>query len=130
MIQGLVRLRMLRAVMRGPVAGVDLSGDLATAGHHMSPGTRYPLLHDLEKAGWLQTRGQTVTRKRRHDYRATKKGREQLEQALIALNQYLFDGLDPSTTTFRGISDQDKRAPESLRAVVRRVDAVQEDSAR
>jgi PadR family transcriptional regulator, regulatory protein PadR len=95
MIQGLVRLRILRAATRGPISGVELSEDLASAGHRVSPGTLYPLLHDLEKAGWLKSKGRTVKGKRRRYYRVTKKGRAQLEQALMALNQFLFDGLEP-----------------------------------
>lgn len=95
MIQGLVRLRILRAATRGPISGVELSQDLATAGHRVGPGTLYPLLHDLEKAGWLKSKSKTVKGKRRRYYRVTKKGRLQLEQALLALNQFLFDGLQP-----------------------------------
>jgi DNA-binding PadR family transcriptional regulator len=95
MIQGLVRLRILRAATRGPISGVELSEDLAAAGHRLSPGTLYPLLHDLEKAGWLKSKGKTVKGKRRRYYRVTKKGRVQLEQALLAVNEFLFDGFEP-----------------------------------
>jgi PadR family transcriptional regulator len=90
MIQGLVRVRVLRAASLGPVSGVELSRDLATAGHQVSPGTLYPLLHAMEKAGWVKSTGKTVKGKRRRYYRATKKGRNQLEQALSALDQFLF----------------------------------------
>src|SRR5712691_8424466 len=89
MIQGLVRVRILRAASRGPVSGVELSQDLATAGHQVSPGTLYPLLHDMEKAGWVKSTGKTVKGKRRRYYRATKKGRIQLEQASAVLQQFL-----------------------------------------
>src|SRR5438874_1675356 len=89
MIQGLVRLRILRAAALSPVSGVELSRDLATAGHQVSPGTLYPLLHDMEKAGWVKSTGKTVKGKRRRYYRATKKGRSQLEQAVMVLNQFL-----------------------------------------
>ncbi len=89
MIQGLVRVRVLRAAALGPVSGVELSRDLATAGHQVSPGTLYPLLHAMEKAGWVQSTGKTVKGKRRRYYRVTKKGRSQLEQALSALDQFL-----------------------------------------
>jgi DNA-binding PadR family transcriptional regulator len=99
MIQGLVRLRILRAASRGPISGVELSDDLARAGHQVSPGTLYPLLHDLEKAGWLKSKGKTVKGKRRRYYRVTKKGRAQLEQALVALNQFMFDAWTAPPTT-------------------------------
>ena len=90
MVTGLVRLRILRAATLSPVSGVDLSNNLASAGHKVSPGTLYPLLHDMEKAGWVKSTGKTVKGKRRRYYRATKKGRSQLEQALSALEQFLF----------------------------------------
>jgi PadR family transcriptional regulator PadR len=90
MIQGLVRVRILHAAARGPLSGVDLARDLATAGHQVSPGTLYPLLHAMEKAGWVKSTGKTVKGKRRRYYRVTKKGRNQLEQALSALDQFLF----------------------------------------
>ena len=89
MIQGLVRVRILRAASRGSVSGVEFSEDLATAGHRVSPGTLYPLLHAMEKAGWVKSAGKTVKGKRRRYYRVTKKGRSQLEQALSALDQFL-----------------------------------------
>jgi PadR family transcriptional regulator len=95
MMQGLVRLRILRAAQRRPISGVELSDDLATAGHRVGPGTLYPLLHDLEKVGWLKSKGKTVKGKRRRYYHITKKGRVQLEQALVAVNQFLFEGLEP-----------------------------------
>jgi DNA-binding PadR family transcriptional regulator len=90
MIQGLVRLRILRAAALSPVSGVELSHDLATAGHRVSPGTLYPLLHDMEKAGWVKSTGKTVKGKRRRYYRATKKGRVQFDQAVAVLDQFLF----------------------------------------
>jgi len=99
MTKGLVRLRILHAAVDRPVSGVELSQDLAQAGHHVSPGTLYPLLHEMEKAGWVKSKGKTVKGKRRRYYRATKKGRAQLEQALVALNQFLFDGLEPPGVT-------------------------------
>ena len=89
MIHGLVRLRILHAACDQPLSGVELSQDLATAGHQISPGTLYPLLHQMEKAGWLKSNGKTVKGKRRRYYRVTKKGRTQLEQALEALDQFL-----------------------------------------
>jgi PadR family transcriptional regulator, regulatory protein PadR len=89
MITGLVRVRILRAAAVGPISGVEVSQDLATAGHQVSPGTLYPILHTMEKAGWLKSTGKTVKGKRRRYYRVTKKGRNQLDQALSALNAFL-----------------------------------------
>src|SRR4051794_35641014 len=49
MIQGLVRVRILHAATIAPVSRVELSHDLAQLGHQVSPGTLYPLLHQMEK---------------------------------------------------------------------------------
>jgi DNA-binding PadR family transcriptional regulator len=95
MIQGLVRLRILHAAAVGPVSGVELSHDLAAAGHEVSPGTLYPLLHQMEKMGWLKSSGKTVKGKRRRYYRLTKKGQGQLQQALATLGQFLTGILEP-----------------------------------
>src|SRR5712692_3387762 len=100
MTKGLVRLRILHAATLGPVSGVELGRNLDSAGHHLGPGTLYPLLHDLEKAGWVKSTGKTVKGKRRRYYRATKKGRSQLEQALSALDQFLV-GITVSTPSER-----------------------------
>jgi PadR family transcriptional regulator PadR len=73
MIQGLVRVRILRAATVGQVSGVQLSYDLDTAGHQVSPGTLDPLLHAMETAGWLKSTRKTVEGKRRRYYRVTTK---------------------------------------------------------
>jgi PadR family transcriptional regulator PadR len=109
MTQGLVRLRILRAASRGPVSGVELSQDLTTAGHHVSPGTLYPLLHAMEKAGWVKSNGKTVKGKRRRYYRVTRKGRGQLEQALSALDQFLVGILVSVPPTPPNMSGNDGR---------------------
>jgi PadR family transcriptional regulator len=100
MTKGLVRLRILHAAVDQPVSGVELSQDLARAGHQVSPGTLYPLLHELEKAGWVKSKGKTVKGKRRRYYRLTRKGRAQLDQALSALERFL-DGIRPSAPPAR-----------------------------
>lgn len=92
MTKGLVRLRVLHAATAGAISGVELSHDLAQAGHYVSPGTLYPLLHAMEKAGWLKSKGKTIKGKRRRYYRLTGKGQSQLDQALAALDRFL-DGI-------------------------------------
>jgi PadR family transcriptional regulator, regulatory protein PadR len=109
MLQGLVQLRILHAASFGPVSGVELSADLAGVGHRISPGTLYPLLHQMEKSGWVKSSGKTVKGKRRRYYRLTKKGRARLQEALGEVQQFLsgilhvhdaegVDGLDASLT--------------------------------
>jgi len=61
----------------------------------------------MEKAGWVKSTGKTVKGKRRRYYRATKKGRSQLEQALSALDGFLFGVVlaDPPQATSALMND-------------------------
>ncbi len=106
MTKGLVRLRILHAATLGPVSGVELGRNLDSAGHHLGPGTLYPLLHAMEKAGWVKSTGKTVKGKRRRYYRATKKGRIQLEQASAVLQQFLL-GIVGATPGAKAASSSD-----------------------
>src|SRR5689334_8148209 len=89
MVQGLVRVRILHAAAEGPISGVELSDNLASVGHKISPGTLYPLLHKMEKSGWIKSNGRTVKGKRHRYYRLTKKGQLQLSEALTDVQQFL-----------------------------------------
>ena len=94
MVAGLVSVRILHAAARHRISGVELSGNLAAVGHRIGPGTLYPLLHQMEKAGWLKSDGKTVKGKRRRYYRITGKGRTQLETALGQLESFLLGILE------------------------------------
>jgi|SRR5579859_4627073 len=91
-VTGLVRLRILHAASKSDaLCGVDLSADLAAVGHRVSPGTLYPLLHELETAGWLASHAKTVNGRRRRYYAITGNGRAQLDEAMLALRRFAFD---------------------------------------
>jgi DNA-binding PadR family transcriptional regulator len=89
MVQGLVRVHILHAAEAGPVSGVELSSQFAAAGHRLGPGTLYPLLHGMEKAGWLKSKARTVKGKHRRYYRLTNKGRSALTEARTVLHPWL-----------------------------------------
>jgi DNA-binding PadR family transcriptional regulator len=89
MVQGLVRVHILHAAEGGPVSGVELSSQFAAAGHSLGPGTLYPLLHGMEKAGWLKSKDRTVKGKHRRYYRLTNKGRAALTEAQTVLRPWL-----------------------------------------
>jgi PadR family transcriptional regulator, regulatory protein PadR len=88
MVQGLVRVHILHAAQVGPVSGVELSDQFAAAGHRLGPGTLYPLLHGMEKAGWLKSKDKTVKGKHRRYYRLTNKGRAALAEARVVLRPF------------------------------------------
>jgi PadR family transcriptional regulator PadR len=93
---GLIRLHILHHAAEGPVFGLEMTEELARHGYRISPGTLYPLLHGMEKRGYLrsvQTRhGQSI----RKVYRATPLGRKALK-AMKAKVSELFGELNENT---------------------------------
>jgi len=79
---GLIRLHILHhAVEEGPVYGLWMIEELGRHGYRLSPGTLYPILHGLERKGYLRsTREQEGSRIRR-TYTATPAGRKALAGA-------------------------------------------------
>jgi PadR family transcriptional regulator, regulatory protein PadR len=76
---GLIRLHVLHhAVHEPPVFGLGMIEELARHGYRISPGSLYPLLHGLEKKGYLRSGEQRDGRSIRRIYRATPKGRRAL----------------------------------------------------
>jgi len=93
--RGAVRLHVLHHAAQGAVAGAWLSDELARHGYQISPGTLYPLLHDLEEQGLLSSVHQTENGRVVRLYEATRDGETVLIEARHAL-QELADELLPA----------------------------------
>jgi DNA-binding PadR family transcriptional regulator len=78
---GLIRLHILHHAAEGPVFGLGMAEELARHGYRISPGTLYPLLHGLEKRGYLAATERRLGRTVRREYRATPAGRKALREA-------------------------------------------------
>jgi len=52
---GLIRLHILYHAVEGPIFGLEMAEELARHGYRISLGTLYPLLHGLEKKGYLRS---------------------------------------------------------------------------
>lgn len=90
---GFVKLHILHHAARGPVYGLALIRELGRHGYSLSPGTLYPTLHALERAGHLTSKPANVDGKRRRLYRATPAGRRVLANARRKAHE-LMDELD------------------------------------
>lgn len=84
---GFVRLHLLHHAVKEPVFGMEMIEELARHGYRLSPGTLYPILHELAEAGYLTCEEQVVAGKRRKNYRATKKGERLLSDARQKLKE-------------------------------------------
>jgi len=78
---GLVRLHILHHANHGPVFGLGITEELRHHGYSISAGTLYPMLHGLEKKGYLKSRQERNGRSVRRLYEITKKGSIQLADA-------------------------------------------------
>jgi len=78
---GFIRLHILYHATQEQVFGLDLIRELARHGYNLSPGTLYPMLHGLEKDGFLQSNKEVVNGKVRKYYRATEAGKRALADA-------------------------------------------------
>ena len=52
---GLIRLHVLHHAVEEPIFGLGMIEELARHGYRISPGSLYPLLHGLEKKGYLRS---------------------------------------------------------------------------
>src|SRR6266567_2882464 len=78
---GLIRLHVLHHAVEGPIFGLGMVEELGRHGYRISPGTLYPLLHGLEKKGYLRSTHRRNGKSLRKEYRATSTGRKALYAA-------------------------------------------------
>ena len=84
---GLIRLHILHHAAKAVVFGLGMSEELARHGYRISPGTLYPILHGLEKKGYLRSMERRVGRTIRREYRITASGRKALKAAKVKVRE-------------------------------------------
>ncbi|HUK40482.1 MAG TPA: PadR family transcriptional regulator [Candidatus Acidoferrales bacterium] len=78
---GLIRLHILHHATVRPVFGLWFIEELSRHGYKLSPGTLYPVLHGLERKGYLRSTTERSGKSARRIYRATALGRRVLAAA-------------------------------------------------
>ena len=81
LLTGFVRLHILLHAADEPVYGAWIIEELAHHGYKLSPGTLYPMLHAMEKKGYLMSCEEQHGRSVRRLYRSTELGQEGLAVA-------------------------------------------------
>jgi len=92
---GLMRLHILHHAVEGPIFGLGMLEELGRHGYRISPGTLYPLLHGLEKKGYIRASELRDGKSLRRVYRATPLGRKALAAAKTKVREFigeLFEG--------------------------------------
>jgi len=90
---GFVRLHVLYHAVQEPIFGVEMMEELARHGYDVGAGTLYPMLHQLEAAGYLSSHTEVVAGKQRKYYRATPEGAAALEEARGKLRELVAEVL-------------------------------------
>ena len=75
---GLIRLHILHHAAEGPVFGQAMIDELGRHGYRLSAGTLYPILHGMERQGYLRAKVTLSAGRQRRVYRATAAGRKAL----------------------------------------------------
>ncbi len=78
---GLIRLHILYHACKEPIFGLQMIEELARHGYRLSAGTAYPLLHGLERKGYLRSFKKRSGKHSRRIYKATPAGRKALAAA-------------------------------------------------
>lgn len=96
---GLIRLHVLHhAVTEGEVYGLWMIEELGHHGYRLSAGTLYPVLHGLERKGYLRSEPQLVDGRRRRVYRATAAGARALDDARQRVSELFGEMFDARAT--------------------------------
>ena len=78
---GLIRLHILHHAAEGPIFGQAMIDELGRHGYRLSTGTLYPILHGMERQGYLRSQTRRRDGRSRRVYRATPAGRKALATA-------------------------------------------------
>lgn len=76
---GFIKIHILHHANEKPIYGVWIMEELGRHGYKITPGTLYPMLHNLEEEGYLKSYEKVVEGKVRKYYKITQKGKELLE---------------------------------------------------
>ena len=78
---GLIRLHILHHASEERIFGFGMAEELARHGYELSLGTLYPLLHGLERKGYLRSATERNGKSMRRVYTATPAGKRALAAA-------------------------------------------------
>lgn len=93
LLSGFVRLHILHHAAEHEIYGQWIIEELASHGYKLSPGTLYPMLHAMERKGYLSCRRERNGRTVRKLYSATDFGREGLALAKIRVREFIGEAM-------------------------------------
>ena len=94
LLLGFIKIHILHHAGQQPVYGLWLMEELAQHGYTISPGTLYPTLHNLERAGYLISEKRVVEGRQRRYYTLTPAGEAALAEARARLAELVAEVLE------------------------------------
>ena len=91
---GFIKIHILYHASKEPVYGAWLMRELARHGYELSPGTLYPTLHALQRAGYLTKEVRVIEGRQRKYYRITDRGQMVLAEARERIAELVHEVLD------------------------------------
>ena len=88
LLSGFIRLHVLHHAAEQEIYGQWMIDELSRHGYRLSPGTLYPMLHAMERKGYLVSRVHRDGRTARKLYRATVMGKKGLALAKVRLREF------------------------------------------
>lgn len=107
LFSGLVKLHILHHACREPIYGAAITEELSRHGYHVSGGTLYPLLHGLEKKGFLRSRLKRNGNQSRRFYEVTPAGREALAAARTKVRELFSEVLENENAGTASLCNKD-----------------------
>ncbi|RLF70801.1 MAG: PadR family transcriptional regulator [Thermoplasmata archaeon] len=77
-LRAFIRVHILHHASREGIYGLEMIKELKSHGYDLSPGTLYPILHEMESSGLLISERKKVGGRIRRIYKTTKTGEEVL----------------------------------------------------
>ncbi len=84
---GFIRVHILHHAAEEPVYGLALIAELRRHGYALSPGKMYPVLHTLERTGYLRRVDRVINGKVRKYYTITRRGAAALADAQTKISE-------------------------------------------
>lgn len=109
---GFIKVHILHHAAEEAVYGLALIAELRRHGYQLSPGTLYPVLHQLEEAGYLDRIDRVVNGKVRKYYVITRRGSVALTGARQKIGELVGELLEAKVSRRRLVS---KPAPTRAR---------------
>ncbi len=103
---GFVKIHILHHAAEEPIYGLAIIEELQRHGYDLSPGTLYPILHGMERDGYLEQHDKTVKGKVRKYYTITDHGQKALLEAKQKIRELVDEVIEDNHSNSSSTDEQ------------------------